>query len=178
MRRSAGLQQLLKGWGYVVDVASDGREALAKIAQDRPAIVLSDLVMPNLGGLDLLKSLKQNRRHGRHGGAADRRRASVESAVEAIKQGAYDYVTKPIDPQRLRIVLDQISARNDTLREVRALRRQLQRARVVRQDDRRQPGDAEDLPDRSSRRRRRRRPCSCTASPAPARSWSRRRFIS
>ncbi len=50
---------------------------------------------------------------------------SVETAVEAIKQGAYDYVTKPIDPQRLRIVLDQVSERNETLREVRALRRQL-----------------------------------------------------
>ena len=120
-----GLQQLLKGWGYVVDVASDGREGLEKIAQDRPAIVLSDMVMPNLGGLDLLKSLKQNN-------DTDvtvlllTGQGSVESAVEAIKQGAYDYVTKPIDPQRLRIVLDQVSARNETLREVRALRRQLQ----------------------------------------------------
>ena len=45
-----GLQQLLKGWGYVVDVASDGREGLAKIAQDRPAIVISDMVMPGMGG--------------------------------------------------------------------------------------------------------------------------------
>ena len=54
-----GLQKLLTSWGFVVDVASDGREALEKIAQDRPAIVLSDLVMPNLGGLDLLKALQQ-----------------------------------------------------------------------------------------------------------------------
>jgi DNA-binding NtrC family response regulator len=46
--------------------------------------------------------------------------------VEAIKQGAYDYVSKPIDPQRLKILLDQIVARHDTLREVRVLRRQLQ----------------------------------------------------
>src|SRR6187549_134293 len=119
-----GLQQLLKGWGYVVDVASDGREGLAKIAQDRPAIVLSDMVMPNLGGLDILKSLKQNN-------DTDvtvlllTGQGSVDSAVEAIKQGAYDYVTKPIDPQRLRIVLDQVSARNETFRELRALRRQL-----------------------------------------------------
>ena len=51
---------------------------------------------------------------------------TVETAVDAIKQGAYDYLTKPIDPQRLRIVLDQIVERHDTLREVRALRRQLQ----------------------------------------------------
>ena len=119
-----GLQKLLTSWGFNVGVASDGREALERIAQDRPSIVLSDLVMPNLGGLDLLKTLKQD--------DADvtvvllTAQGSVETAVEAIKQGAYDYLTKPVDPQRLRIVLDQIAARNETLREVRALRRQLQ----------------------------------------------------
>jgi len=119
-----GLQKLLTSWGFIVDVARDGREALEKIASDRPAIVLSDLVMPNLGGLDLLRALKQD--------GADitmvllTAQGSVETAVEAIKQGAYDYLTKPVDPQRLRIVLDQVAARNDTLREVRALRRQLQ----------------------------------------------------
>ena len=120
-----GLQQLLKSWGYGVDVASDGKEAIEKVAQDRPSVVLTDMIMPNISGLDLLKTLKQDV-------DADvtvvllTAQATVESAVEAIKQGAYDYVTKPIDPQRLRIVLDQIAARNETLREVRALRRQLQ----------------------------------------------------
>jgi DNA-binding NtrC family response regulator len=47
---------------------------------------------------------------------------TVETAVEAIRHGAYDYVAKPIDPQRLRILLDQIVERHSTLREVRALR--------------------------------------------------------
>src|SRR6187455_1493645 len=119
-----GLQKLLTSWGFNVDVASDGRQALERVAADRPAIVLSDLVMPNLGGLDLLKAVKQE--------DPDitvillTAQGSVETAVEAIKLGAYDYLTKPIDPQRLRIVLDQVAARHDTLREVRALRRQLQ----------------------------------------------------
>jgi DNA-binding NtrC family response regulator len=49
----------------------------------------------------------------------------VESAVEAIKEGAYDYLTKPIEPQRLKILLDKIVERHDTLREVKVLRRQL-----------------------------------------------------
>src|SRR6187401_1036861 len=120
-----GLQQLLKSWGYAVEVASDGRQALEKIAADRPAIVLTDMVMPGLGGMDLLKALKSQ-------DDTDitvvllTAQGSVETAVEAIKQGAYDYLTKPVDPQRLRIVLDQVASRNDTLREVRALRRQLQ----------------------------------------------------
>ena len=53
-----GLQQLLKSWGYAVEVASDGRQSLEKIAADRPAIVLTDMVMPGLGGMDLLKAVK------------------------------------------------------------------------------------------------------------------------
>src|SRR6185503_5651365 len=120
-----GLQQLLKSWGFSVEIAPDGRQALEKVAHDRPAIVLTDMLMPGMGGMDLLKALK----------AQDdtdiavvmlTAQGSVETPVEAIKEGAYDYLTKPVDPQRLRIVLDQLTRRNDTLREVRALRRQLQ----------------------------------------------------
>jgi DNA-binding NtrC family response regulator len=120
-----GLQQLLTSWGYTIDVASNGVEALARVAESRPTIVLSDLIMPAMGGLDLLRALKQQ---------DDRdltvvlmtAQGTVESAVEAIKHGAYDYLTKPVDPQRMKILLDQIVQRHDTLREMRVLRRQLQ----------------------------------------------------
>jgi DNA-binding NtrC family response regulator len=119
-----GLQQLLRSWGFDADAASDGQEALSRVATDRPTIVLSDLVMPGMGGLDLLKSLRQQ---------VDNEitvvlltaQGTVETAVEAIKQGAYDYLAKPIDPQRLKILLDQIVERNDTRREMQVLRRQL-----------------------------------------------------
>jgi DNA-binding NtrC family response regulator len=119
-----GLQQLLKSWGFAVDTAADGQEALEKIAVSRPSIVLTDMVMPRMGGLDLLKSLR----------AQDEdditiviltAQGTVETAVEAIKQGAYDYISKPVDPQRLKILLDQVVERHDTIREVRVLRRQL-----------------------------------------------------
>ena len=119
-----GLQKLLTSWGFNVEVAKDGREAMEIVARNRPSIVLSDMVMPNMGGLELLRALKHD--------DVDvtmvllTAQGSVETAVEAIKQGAYDFLTKPVDPQRLRIVLDQVTARNETLREVRALRRQLQ----------------------------------------------------
>jgi DNA-binding NtrC family response regulator len=120
-----GLQQLLTSWGYTVDVASNGVEALAKVGEARPTIVLSDLIMPGMGGLDLLRTLKQQ-------DDLDltvvlmTAQGTVESAVEAIKVGAYDYLTKPVDPQRMKILLDQIIQRHDTLREMRVLRRQLQ----------------------------------------------------
>jgi DNA-binding NtrC family response regulator len=120
-----GLQQLLKSWGYSVDIASDGREALERVAAQRPTIVLSDLVMPHLDGLGLLKALRQEA-DGDITVVLMTAQGTVETAVEAIKLGAWDYVTKPVDPQRLKILLDQIASRNDTLREVRALRRQLQ----------------------------------------------------
>jgi DNA-binding NtrC family response regulator len=120
-----GLQQLLRSWGFEVDAATNGEEALVRVATARPSIVLTDLVMPKMGGLDLLKALRQQ-----HESDVTvvlmTAQGTVETAVEAIKQGAYDYLTKPVDPQRLKILLDQIVERHDTLREVRALRRQLQ----------------------------------------------------
>jgi DNA-binding NtrC family response regulator len=119
-----GLQQLLKSWGFAVETATDGAEALEKIAASRPAIVLTDMVMPRMGGLDLLKALRQQ--------SEDEitviiltAQGTVETAVEAIKQGAYDYISKPVDPQRLKILLDQVVERHATHREVRVLRRQL-----------------------------------------------------
>jgi DNA-binding NtrC family response regulator len=119
-----GLQQLLRGWGFWAEVAVDGQDALDKLPTVRPTIVVSDLVMPRMGGLDLLTAVV----------AEDpditmvlmTAQGTVESAVAAIKLCAYDYLSKPVDPQRLRILLDQIVRRHDTQREVRALRRQLQ----------------------------------------------------
>jgi DNA-binding NtrC family response regulator len=119
-----GLQQLLRGWGYAAEVAVDGRDALEKVPTLRPTIVLSDLVMPQMGGLDLLAAVMQEDPDITM--VLMTGQGTVESAVAAIKQGAYDYLSKPVDPQRLKILLDQIARRHDTQRELRALRRQLQ----------------------------------------------------
>lgn len=119
-----GLQQLLRGWGYTADVAVDGRDAMEKLPSVRPTVVLSDLVMPRMGGLDLLTAVMQEDPDVTM--VLMTAQGTVETAVTAIKQGAYDYLSKPIDPQRLKILLDQIMRRHDTQREVRALRRQLQ----------------------------------------------------
>jgi DNA-binding NtrC family response regulator len=118
-----GLQQLVRGWGFDVETAADGEQALQQIENFHPGIVLTDLVMPKMGGLDLLRKLQE---------LGDpittvilTAQGTVETAVEAIKQGAYDYLTKPVDLQRLKILLSKILERNATLREVRVLRRQL-----------------------------------------------------
>jgi DNA-binding NtrC family response regulator len=118
-----GLEQLVKSWGFTAESAADGEEALAKVTSFRPSIVISDLVMPRLDGLGLLRALQTQ--------GADvttlllTAQGTVETAVEAIKEGAYDYLTKPVDLQRLKILLDKIVERQETLREVKALRRQL-----------------------------------------------------
>jgi DNA-binding NtrC family response regulator len=79
--------------------------------------------MPRMGGLELLRALKDE------GNSFTivivTAQGTVETAVEAIKDGAYDYITKPIEPQRLKILLDKIVERQETLREVKTLRRQL-----------------------------------------------------
>jgi len=118
-----GLEQLVKSWGFVADSASDGEEALEKVTTFRPAIVITDMVMPRMDGLALLRALQQQ--------GADTTtllltaQGTVETAVEAMKEGAYDYLTKPVDIQRLKILLDKIVERLETMREVKVLRRQL-----------------------------------------------------
>jgi DNA-binding NtrC family response regulator len=79
--------------------------------------------MPRMGGLELLRAIRDE------GNAMTivilTAQGTVETAVEAIKEGAYDYLTKPVEPQRLKILLDKIVERQDTLREVKVLRKQL-----------------------------------------------------
>src|SRR6187399_2697672 len=118
-----GLTELVRTWGFTADSAGDGEEALQRITVFRPSIIISDLVMPRMDGLALLRTLQQQ--------GADATtllltaQGTVETAVEAMKEGAYDYLTKPIEPQRLKILLDKIVERQDTLREVKVLRKQL-----------------------------------------------------
>src|ERR1700704_657778 len=119
----AGLEQLVKAWGFIAESAADGEEALEKVTSFRPAIVITDMVMPRMDGLALLRALPQV--------GADvttlllTAQGTVDTAVEAMKEGAYDYLTKPVDIQRLKILLDKIVERLETMREVKALRRQL-----------------------------------------------------
>ncbi|MGE0445681.1 MAG: sigma-54-dependent transcriptional regulator [Vicinamibacterales bacterium] len=118
-----GLTELVRTWGFTTESAADGEEALQRVTAFRPSIIISDLVMPRMGGLELLRALKDD------GGDLTivilTAQGTVETAVEAIREGAYDYMTKPVEPQRLKILLEKIVERHETLREVKVLRRQL-----------------------------------------------------
>jgi len=118
-----GLKTLLSRWDYDVEEAADGQEALEKAKAFFPALVVTDLVMPTLGGLDLLRALQAElplaaviilTGHG-----------TVETAVSAMKEGAYDYLTKPVDVARLRILVQKSLEKGEALREMTLLRRRV-----------------------------------------------------
>src|SRR4051812_9315231 len=97
------LEMILQEWGYEVRLASDGAEAKEMVEAYDPDVVISDVVMPQLSGLDLLRCLKA--------GNPNRpvilvtAHASIDLAVESMKQGAQDFITKPMDYPKLRAIL-------------------------------------------------------------------------
>ncbi|MBI4949523.1 MAG: sigma-54-dependent Fis family transcriptional regulator [Deltaproteobacteria bacterium] len=97
------LTEAVKNWGYTVSVAKDGEEALRKLRMERYDIVITDLMMPVMDGLALLKRIKE----------LDSEilviiitgYATIETAVKAIEAGAYDYIAKPFRLDELMIVI-------------------------------------------------------------------------
>jgi DNA-binding NtrC family response regulator len=118
-----GLTALLGRWGYDVDEAADGQEALAKAAAGLPSVVLSDLVMPKMDGLDLLRALKTDVPFASV--ILLTGQGSIDTAVTAMREGAYDYLTKPVDVARLRLLIPKAAERGEALRDVALLRRKL-----------------------------------------------------
>ena len=119
-----GLRELLTAWGYEVLEARDGQEALDKAAGFLPSVVLTDLVMPRLDGLGLLKALQAELQFAPV--VVVTGHATIETAVAAMKEGAYDYLTKPLDVPRLRLIIEKALEKGEALREVVLLRRRLQ----------------------------------------------------
>jgi DNA-binding NtrC family response regulator len=117
------LLELVSGWGHLADGAADGQEALKKATLTRPDVVVSDLVMPRLDGIWLLRALRDELQEVPVVFLTGR--ASIDAAVEAIREGAYDFLEKPVDPQRLRVTLERALEKRATLQEVAVLRRQL-----------------------------------------------------
>jgi DNA-binding NtrC family response regulator len=118
-----GLARLVGQWGYEVETAASGEEALDFVETQHPAVVVTDLVLPEMDGLTLLQKLRETGRppivllvtgHG-----------TVETAVEAMRHGAFDYLTKPVDTTRLQVLLEKSIEQESLSREVNFLRHQL-----------------------------------------------------
>src|SRR5256714_292507 len=105
------LAATLQREGYEVEVASDGEEALAALDRDGADVVVTDLVMPKMDGLSLLRKVVASHpdvpvivvtAHGR-----------VDSAVEAMKAGAFDFVTKPFEHSDLKAIIAKAARQSD-----------------------------------------------------------------
>jgi len=115
------LRTVLSGWGYAPEGAMDGAEAVAKVREKPYDAVLLDVRMAGMGGMEALSRIKE------HNPAVPvlimTAYSSVETAVSALKSGAYDYLTKPLDLDVMRLTLERaldhvrLAAENETLRQ-------------------------------------------------------------
>ncbi|MFO8071758.1 MAG: sigma-54 dependent transcriptional regulator [Polyangia bacterium] len=117
------LEIMLSDDEYEVVTSSSGEEALEKLAQHAVDVALVDLQLPGISGTDVLRHLRDSRRDVEtviitaHG--------SIETAVEAMKEGAFDYVTKPFSPDQVRHRLRQIERVRQLQTEVMGLKRRV-----------------------------------------------------
>jgi DNA-binding NtrC family response regulator len=117
------LAEMLSSWGHKVEVAFDGHDALRKAGEFRPDVVLSDLAMPETDGLWLLRQLREELPECPVVFLTGR--GTIDAAVAAIKEGAYDFIEKPLNVARLKVCIERALEKKETLREVQTLRRRL-----------------------------------------------------
>jgi len=125
-----GLAELVSGWGYRTDTARDGLEGLERAQAWQPGIVLTDLKMPRMDGLALLERLGELKQQDQ-AVIVITAQGSIEQAVVAMKMGAYDFIQKPIDPNRLRIILANATRQRETQLELEVTRRKLRDTGVL-----------------------------------------------
>ena len=117
------LRTLLKKNGYEVEVADGGEAALERIDAFGPDVILTDVRMPKMGGLDLLATLKAKQCAATV--IVMSAYGNMDLALEAMKAGAYDYVSKPFKPDEIVLALRKAEEREALRRENRALREQI-----------------------------------------------------
>ncbi len=124
-----GLVELLGVWGYEAETAADGQEAIEKIAAFNPAIVVSDLRMPGMDGMALLRHVHET--HPDINFIILTGQGTIEEAVEATKLGAFNFLEKPVDPKRLRVELRNCQERQENERQLEAAQRRLRDAGIL-----------------------------------------------
>jgi DNA-binding NtrC family response regulator len=119
-----GLKELIARWGYDTEIAADGRDALDRIEEFSPSVIVTDVVMPNLDGFQLLGRVRES--NPETSVILLTGQGSVDAAIRAVKdEGAFYYFEKPVDVRRLQLVLQRAAEYSGARRENELLRRQL-----------------------------------------------------
>ena len=119
------LSEILSYEGYKIDEASDGEEGLKKFREKSYDVVLCDIKMPKLDGIEFLDKSRESNPDvpvimiSGHG--------TIETAVEAVKKGAYDYISKPPDLNRLLITIRNAMDKTNLVAETKVLKRKVSR---------------------------------------------------
>ncbi len=121
LRKLIGI--LLDGKGYRLALAADGIEALRLFEAQPFDLVITDLRMPNMGGMELLKAVKE--RAPETPVLVITAFGSIDNAVEAMREGALDYITKPFEEEKLRLAVSRALNFRSILSENRNLRREV-----------------------------------------------------
>jgi len=124
------VRMVLEGEGYTVEEASSGEEASARLPDLAPDVVLLDVQLPGISGHDVLESLRKAQAQDDEGGKAQpdpvvimvSGHGTLADAVRATKAGAYDFLEKPLDRERLMVTLRNALERRAMVREVAGLR--------------------------------------------------------
>ena len=119
------LSTVLKKAGYVVDTASDGSEGLQMIEGAQYDFVLCDIKMPKLNGMEFLKSSRD--KIGTSTVIMMSAYGSIDTAIEAMKLGAYDYISKPFKTDEVYLTLKKAEERESLKRENRLLKKRIQK---------------------------------------------------
>ncbi len=117
------LSEMLTLSGYSVSSASNGKEALGMLKSYTADIIISDIKMPEMDGLQLLRQVKNI--HPNTQFIIITGYGSIDSAVEAMKEGAYDYITKPIIDNEIKIIIERLAKQKQLLEENIKLKDQL-----------------------------------------------------
>jgi len=121
------LSALLEGEGYEVETAPSGARALALVEEDEPDLVITDMRMPRMSGVELIRELKA--RNPDLPVIVMTAFGTVENAVEAMKAGALDYITKPFENQELLLTVERALKMRRLMTQNQLLREELKRGR-------------------------------------------------
>jgi DNA-binding NtrC family response regulator len=115
--------RILEGDEFQVEAVQDGREALRKIEENPYDVMILDIMMPNMDGLEVLRRVKET--HPNVDVIMITGLSQIDTAVQAMKLGAFDYISKPFEPDELKLVVQRALERRRLLQENLTLKSEL-----------------------------------------------------